>query len=135
MSQQPANNFCVYCGVPRRKDRFAHKASCPRRCSSELVVRVVKQCALEHAHAPADHQDARGRYAWTAEATAAGKPPTLRQGDLRRRFARISGPQWARLYFDMYHQLHGERAGDAECLADAERRLALLEDEALAPTH
>jgi hypothetical protein len=42
------------------------------------------------------------------------------------RYARITKANWADLYFDLYREVRGEDAGDAEVMADAEGRLDVL---------
>jgi hypothetical protein len=46
---------------------------------------------------------------------------------LHGRYAKISKASWADVYFDLYRQTHGEMAEDADIMADAERRLVILE--------
>ncbi len=46
---------------------------------------------------------------------------------LHGRYVKLSKASWADAYFDLYRQTHGEDVEDTEIMADAERRLLILE--------
>lgn len=46
---------------------------------------------------------------------------------LQGRYAKISKANWCDVFFDLYRESYGEHADDTEIMADAERRLEILE--------